>query len=60
MLLAHVFGASVVEGAITDLGIVYLQKRHPEYLTRLRGVFATSDAPDGVRSAAVRSGSSSA
>jgi cobalt/nickel transport system permease protein len=47
MLLAHVFGASVVEGAITYLGIVYLQKRHPEYLTRLRTVFATTDAPEG-------------
>jgi hypothetical protein len=47
MLLAHVFGASVVEGVITYLGIVYLQKRHPEYLTRLRTVFATTDAPEG-------------
>ncbi|HEY4189876.1 MAG TPA: cobalt transporter CbiM [Candidatus Limnocylindrales bacterium] len=47
MLLAHVFGASVVEGLITYLGIVYLQKRHPEYLTRLRRVFATTDAPEG-------------
>jgi cobalt/nickel transport system permease protein/cobalt/nickel transport protein len=47
MLLSHVFGASVVEGVITYLGIVYLQKRHPEYLTRLRSVFATADAPEG-------------
>ena len=47
MLLAHIFGASVVEGVITYLGIVYLQKRHPEYLTRLRTVFATTDAPEG-------------
>jgi cobalt/nickel transport system permease protein len=47
MLLSHVFGASVVEGILTYLGIVYLQKRHPEYLTRLRSVFAPADAPEG-------------
>jgi len=40
MLLAHVFGAAIVEGVITFLGIAYLQKRHPEYLTSLRGVYA--------------------
>ena len=33
MLLAHVFGASMVEGVITALGLAYLQQRHPEYLT---------------------------
>lgn len=47
MILAHVFGASVVEGVITYLGIVYLQKRHPEYLTRRGGVFADTGAPQG-------------
>jgi cobalt/nickel transport system permease protein len=40
MLIAHVFGASIVEGLITGLGIAYFQKRHPEYLTSLRGVVA--------------------
>jgi len=40
MLISHVFGASIVEGLIAGLGIAYFQKRHPEYLTSLRGVFA--------------------
>ena len=40
MLLSHVFGASIVEALITGLGIAYFQKRHPEYLTSLKGVFA--------------------
>jgi cobalt/nickel transport system permease protein len=40
MLISHVFGASIVEALIAGLGIAYLQKRHPEYLTSLRGVFA--------------------
>jgi cobalt/nickel transport system permease protein len=40
MLVAHVFGASIVEGLITGLGIAYFQKRHPEYLTSLKGVYA--------------------
>jgi cobalt/nickel transport system permease protein len=34
MLLSHLFGASIVEGLITGLGVSYLQRRHPEYLTR--------------------------
>jgi cobalt/nickel transport system permease protein len=37
MLAAHMFGASIVEGLITALGVAYLQERHPEYLTSLRG-----------------------
>jgi len=40
MLLAHAFGASIVEGLITFLGVAYLQKRHPEYLMSLRSVYA--------------------
>jgi cobalt/nickel transport system permease protein len=32
MLAAHAFGASIVEAAVTWLGVVYLQRRHPEYL----------------------------
>ncbi len=47
MLLAHVLGASIVEGLITYLGIAYLQKRHPAYLTSLRGVYAPGAAEGG-------------
>jgi cobalt/nickel transport system permease protein len=47
MLLAHLFGASVVEALITGLGVAYLQKSHPEYLTSLRSVFAGPDAVEG-------------
>jgi cobalt/nickel transport system permease protein len=44
MLAAHVFGASIVEGLLTGLGVSYLQRRHPEYLTSLRGIFAPDAA----------------
>jgi cobalt/nickel transport system permease protein len=47
MLAAHVFGASIVEGLLTGLGVSYLQRRHPEYLTSLRGIFAPDAAIDG-------------
>ncbi len=47
MLLAHLFGASVVEALITGLGVAYLQKSHPEYLTSLRSVFAGPEAVEG-------------
>ncbi len=47
MLLAHVLGASIVEGLITFLGVAYLQKRHPAYLTSLRGVYAPGVTDDG-------------
>jgi cobalt/nickel transport system permease protein len=40
MLLAHLFGASLVEGIITGLGLAYLQQHHPEYLTSLRRMVA--------------------
>jgi len=36
MLVAHVFGASIVEGFITAFGLIYLQQHHPEYLTSLK------------------------
>jgi cobalt/nickel transport system permease protein len=36
MLIAHMFGASLVEGIITGLGLAYLQQHHPEYLRALR------------------------
>ncbi len=47
MLAAHVFGASIVEGLITGLGVAYFQKRHPEYLTELQSVFAPDAASEG-------------
>ena len=50
MLIAHVFGASIVEGLIGALGVAYFQKRHPEYLTSLRTVFATADTSEGIAS----------
>lgn len=48
MLLAHVFGASIVEAIITGLGVAYFQKRQPAYLTRLRSVFAPGATSEGV------------
>ena len=50
MLLAHAFGASIVEALITALGVAYLQKQHPEYLTAARNVFAGPDVAEGQRS----------
>jgi cobalt/nickel transport protein len=48
MLLAHLLGASLVEGIITGLGFAYIQQHHPEYLTRLRGIVAGGpDVPTG-------------
>jgi hypothetical protein len=50
MVLAHAFGASIVEGLITGLGVAYLQRRHPEYLTSLRRIFAPEASADGAAS----------
>jgi hypothetical protein len=47
MLAAHAFGASIVEGLITGLGVAYLQRRHPEYLTSLKGIFAPDASGQG-------------
>lgn len=47
MLASHMFGASIVEGLITGLGVAYLQRRHPEYLTSLRGIFAPDVEAEG-------------
>jgi cobalt/nickel transport system permease protein len=44
MVIAHALGASIVEGLVTGLGVAYLQRNHPEYLTSLRRIFAP-DAP---------------
>ena len=49
MLLAHMFGASIVEGIISALRLAYLQRHHPEY-DLLRGVVA------GERNVAARAG----
>jgi hypothetical protein len=45
MLVAHLFGAAIVEGVITGLGFGYLQQRHPEYL----GAAALPGPAGGVR-----------
>jgi len=47
MLLAHMFGASVVDALVTALVFAYLQKNHSEYLTSLRSVVAGADIPVG-------------
>jgi cobalt/nickel transport system permease protein len=44
MLLAHAFGASFVEAAITALGIAYLQKSRPDILQLRWGCAATVEA----------------
>jgi cobalt/nickel transport system permease protein len=53
MLAAHAFGASIVEAAVTWLGVVYLQRRHPELLTGLRAN-AAGVADGGAEAAAGR------
>jgi len=47
MVAAHAFGASIVEALITGLGVAYLQRRHPEYLTSLKGIFAPGASAEG-------------
>ncbi len=47
MLIAHCLGASIVEALITALGLAYLQRQHPEYLTSLRSVVAGPSVPEG-------------
>jgi cobalt/nickel transport system permease protein len=46
MLVAHAFGASIVEALITAFGVAYLQQRHPEYLTSLRGVVGVPEVQE--------------
>jgi hypothetical protein len=48
MLISHLLGASVVEGLVTALGVAYLQKNYPQYLTSLRKIVAGSDVIEGV------------
>ncbi len=47
MLIAHALGASIVEGLVTGLGVAYIQRRHPEYLTSLQRVFAPDASSEG-------------
>lgn len=47
MIISHVLGASIVEGLITALGVAYLQKNHPEYLTSLKNIVAGANVPEG-------------
>ncbi|MBV9544626.1 MAG: cobalt transporter CbiM [Chloroflexi bacterium] len=47
MLVAHVFGASIVEAIIAALGFAYLQQHHPEYLSSLRSTVAGAEVTTG-------------
>lgn len=47
MLASHMLGASIVEALITALGVAYIQKNYPQYLTSLRNVVSGSDVPEG-------------
>ncbi|GCE30264.1 hypothetical protein KDA_57480 [Dictyobacter alpinus] len=49
MLLSHAFGASLVEALVTALGMAYIQKNHPQYLTALRGAITNATVPEGRR-----------
>jgi cobalt/nickel transport system permease protein len=50
MLIAHLFGASIVEGLIAALGVAYLQRRHVEYLTGPTAAFAGPETEVGATS----------
>lgn len=47
MLLAHMFGASLVEALVTALGFAYIQKNYPQYLTSLRAIVSGGDVAEG-------------
>lgn len=47
MMVAHIVGASLVEALVTALGVAYLQKNYPQYLTSLRKIVAGSDVSEG-------------
>jgi cobalt/nickel transport system permease protein len=47
MLVAHAAGASIVEALVTALGVAYLQKNYPNYLTSFRKIVAGSDISEG-------------
>ncbi len=47
MLLSHMLGASLVEALVTALGVAYIQKNHPYFLTSLRTVVTGQEVPEG-------------
>ncbi len=47
MLLSHMLGASLVEALVTSLGVAYIQKNHPYFLTSLRKVVTGQEVPEG-------------
>ncbi len=47
MLLSHMLGASLVEALVTSLGVAYIQKNHPYFLTSLRNVVTGQEVPEG-------------
>ncbi len=49
MLLSHMLGASLVEALVTALGLAYIQKNHPHFLTSLRTIVTGSDMVEGQR-----------
>ena len=51
LVISHLLGASIVEGLVTGLGMAYLQRRYPEYLTSLRRVVAPDAVEEGTTSA---------
>ncbi|MEI6046857.1 MAG: cobalt transporter CbiM, partial [Chloroflexota bacterium] len=48
MLISHLAGASIVEALVTALGVAYLQRNYPQYLTSLRKIVAGSKVSEGV------------
>lgn len=47
MLLSHMLGASLVEALVTALGMAYIQKNHPEFLTSLRAIVSGTSIAEG-------------
>ena len=47
MLLSHMLGASLVEALVTALGMAYIQKNYPQFLTSLRTIVTGSDVVEG-------------
>lgn len=47
MLLSHAFGAALVEALVTALGLAYIQRNHPYYLTSLRTLVAGKAVEEG-------------
>ena len=47
MLISHMLGASLVEALVTALGVAYIQKHYPQFLTSLRTLVTGSDVVEG-------------